>query len=141
MRSNYNVIRLELIKGGIPEGRILLLRNDSIFLNGLAFRTGDVKRVLVRRKTKKSFPINGEQAAWITGGVVLTTIGLKAAKWEENTGKALLYSSVIGFGPIRLTALVNHINFRRKDYPIGKKFRLQVLDFYLPQQQPGNRAF
>lgn len=137
-----DVIRLELKKDGIPEGRILLLRNDSIFLTGdLVFRTTDVKRVLIRRKTKKPFPINGEQAAWIAGGVALTTVGLRVAKWETNTGKALLYSSVIGFGPILITALTNQIHFRRKDYPIGKKFRLQVLDFYMPQPVPGDKAF
>lgn len=137
-----DIIRLELKSGGIPEGRILLLRNDSIFLTGdLVFRTTDVKRVLVRRKTKKPFPINAEQAAWIAGGVALTTVGLRVAKWETNTGRALLYSSVIGFGPILITALTNQISFRRKDYPIGKKFRLQVLDFYVPQPLPGNKAF
>src|SRR5690349_2525639 len=122
-----DVIRLELKRGGIPEGRILLLRNDTIYINDLAISTTDVKRVLIRRKVKKAFPINAEQAAWIAGGVALTTVGLRVAKWETNTGKALLYSSVIGFGPILITALTNQIHFRRKDYPIGKKFRLQVL--------------
>jgi hypothetical protein len=97
--------------------------------------------VLVRRKVKKPFPINGGQAALIGGGVALTTVGLRAAKWENNTGKALLYSSVIGFGPILITALTNQINFRRKEFVLGKKFHLQVLDFYVPQQPSSNKAF
>jgi hypothetical protein len=120
----------------------LLLKNDSIHLTGdLVFATSDVKRVLVRRKVKKPFPINGGQAALIGGGVALTTVGLRAAKWENNTGKALLYSSVIGFGPILITALTNQINFRRKEFVLGKKFHLQVLDFYVPQQPSSNKAF
>ncbi len=51
-----DIIRLRLVNDDVLEGRILLLRNDSIFINDLAFRTGDVKQVLLKRKEKKTVP-------------------------------------------------------------------------------------
>ncbi|MES1219929.1 MAG: hypothetical protein ABUT20_30790 [Bacteroidota bacterium] len=136
-----DIIRLQLVNDDLLEGRILLLRNDSIYINDLAFRTEDVKRVIVSRKSKKPFPINGVQALYIAGGVGLSTVGMKTAGWTETYGKALWYSSVIGFGPILLSAAVQHLNLRRKHFDIGKKFRLQVLDFYMPPPSKGNKAF
>jgi hypothetical protein len=134
-----DIIRLRLVNDDVLEGRILLLRNDSIFINGLVFRTGDVRQVLLKRKEKKPFPVDGMQMLYITGGVALATIGMTASGWEP-AGRALLYSSIIGYGPILLTAMYRNLNLRRKHFDIGKKFRLQVLDFYLPVQSD-KRAF
>ncbi|MBS1576884.1 MAG: hypothetical protein JST09_16430 [Bacteroidetes bacterium] len=135
-----DVIRLRLVNDDLLEGRILLLRNDSIYINDLAFRTEDVKQVIVKRKEKKPFPISGLQALYIAGGVGLSTVGMKTAGWTESYGRALWYSSIIGFGPVLLSAAVQHMNLRRTHFNVGKKFRLQVLDFYLPPQQH-NKAF
>jgi hypothetical protein len=134
-----DIIRLRLVNDDVLEGRILLLRNDSIFINDLAFRTGDVRQVLLKRKEKKPFPVDAVQMLYITGGVALATIGMKASGWE-TTGRALLYSSIIGYGPILITAISRNLNLRRKHFDIGKKFRLQVLDFYVPQKSD-KRAF
>ncbi|MEJ0106503.1 MAG: hypothetical protein WDO19_29910 [Bacteroidota bacterium] len=135
-----DIIRLRLVNDDVLEGRILLLRNDSIFINDLAFRTGDVKQVLLKRKEKKPFPVDALQMLYITGGVALSTIGMKAAGWE-TTERALLYSSIIGYGPILITAATRNLNLRRRHFNIGKKFRLQVLDFYRPVQQPSAKPF
>jgi len=136
-----DIIRLQLVNDDLLEGRILLLRNDSIYINDLAFRTGDVKRVIVKRKERKPFPVNGVQALYIAGGVGLATVGMKTAGWTETYGKALLYSSVIGYGPILLSAAMQHMNLRRKHFDIGIKFRFQVLDFYVPVTHPSAKPF
>ncbi len=135
-----DIIRLRLVNDDLLEGRILLLRNDSIYINDLAFRTEEVKQVIIKRREKKPFPINGLQALYIAGGVGLSTLGMKTAGWTETYGRALWYSSIIGFGPILLSAAVQHMNLRRTHFNMGKKFRLQVLDFYMPPQQ-NNKAF
>jgi len=135
-----DIIRLRLVNDDVLEGRILLLRNDSIYINDLAFRTEDVKQVLIKRKEKKPFPVDALQMAYITGGVALSTIGMKAAGWA-TTGKALLYSSIIGYGPILISFATRNVNLRRRHFNIGKKFRLQVLDFYIPQPSSKQRAF
>lgn len=134
-------IRLRLINGDLLEGRIVLLRNDSIYINDLAFRTEDVAQVIIKRREKKPFPINGLQALYIAGGVGLSTVGMKTAGWTQTYGRALWYSSVIGFGPILLSAAVQYMNLKRTHFEIGKKFRLQVLDFYLPPPIKENKAF
>jgi hypothetical protein len=136
-----DIIRLQLVNDDLLEGRIQLLRNDSIFINDLVFRTGDVKKVILKRKNKKPFPIDGIQALYIAGGVALSTIGMKTAGWTETYGKALLYSSIIGYGPILISAVTQQLNLRRKHFNIGKKFRLQVLDFYLPRAQTSPKPF
>jgi hypothetical protein len=136
-----DIIRLRLVNDDLLEGRILLLRNDSIYINDLAFRTEDVKQVIVKRREKKPFPINGLQALYIAGGVGLSTVGMKTAGWAETYGRALWYSSVIGFGPILLSAVVQQMKLKRAHFEIGKKFRLQVLDFYLPPPPKENKAF
>ncbi len=136
-----DIIRLQLVNDDLLEGRIQLLRNDSIFINDLVFRTGDVKRVIIKRKESRPFPISGTQALLITGGVGLSTLGMKTAGWTETYGKALLYSSIIGYGPILISYATQHMHFRRKHFDIGKKFHLQVLDFYMPPPQTSPKPF
>ena len=136
-----DIIRLQLVNDDLLEGRIQLLRNDSIFINDLVFRTGDVKRVILKRRQNKQFPIDGKQALLITGGVGLATLGLKTAGWTETYGKALLYSSIIGYGPILISYATQQMHLRRRHFNIGKKFRLQVLDFYMPAPQPSAKPF
>src|SRR5690348_10893757 len=109
-----DIIRLQLVNDDLLEGRIQLLRNDSIFINDLVFRTGDVKKVIIKRNESKPFPVNGTQALLIAGGVGLATVGMKTAGWTETYAKALLYSSVIGYGPILISYATQHIHFRRK---------------------------
>lgn len=136
-----DIIRLRLKNNDLLEGRIILLRNDSIYINDLAFRTKDVKQVIINRREKKPFPVDGLQALYITGGVGLSTVGMKTAGWTKTYGRALWYSSIIGFGPILLQAGLQHLNLRRTHFNIGKKFRLQVLDFYLPAPVKEKKAF
>ncbi|MGC4035628.1 MAG: hypothetical protein QM764_06670 [Chitinophagaceae bacterium] len=140
-----DVIRLRLVNGDLLEGPIKLLKNDSIYINDLVFRTEDVQQVIIKRRDKKPFPINGVQALYIAGGVGLATVGMKTAGWTPTYGRAFWYSSIIGFGPIMISYIAQHLHFKRTHIDIGGKFRLQVLDFYLPPTPPtppkSNRAF
>jgi hypothetical protein len=136
-----DIIRLQLINDDLVEGPIQLLRNDSIFINDLVFRTEDVKKVIQKRSESKPFPINAGQALIITGGVGLATVGMKTAGWTQTYGKALLYSSVIGFAPLLISYASQHMHFRRKYFNTGHKFRLQVLDFYMPSPPPSVKPF
>ena len=42
---------------------------------------------------------------------------------------------VIGYGPLLIGYLNSKISLKRKKFRIGKKFHLQVLDFYLPRKR------
>jgi hypothetical protein len=55
---------------------------------------------------------------------------------QAEFNEALLAGVVIGYGPIAVAYLKSKISLKRKKYRIGKKFRLQVLDFYIPQKRP-----
>ena len=74
----------------------------------------------------------------IGGGVALAAMGLSLN--NQNTPKtALIAAAAIGYGPL----LIKHFGGRflyllhRKKIRMGKKFRLQVFDLYVP----GKKAF
>jgi hypothetical protein len=126
-----DVINVKLEDGSYRNGNITLLRNDTIFINGRPVYRPLITEVLLKRKPKNRLP-DAKTMLLIGGGAVLTTAGLtisKQAKFEE----ALIAGPVIGYGPL----LVKHFggrlirSFIRKKFRIGKKFRLQVLDFHL----------
>ncbi|HEU4576031.1 MAG TPA: hypothetical protein VFS36_13595 [Chitinophagaceae bacterium] len=126
-------LKIQSRTNDLLDGTITLLRNDSVYINSIGFSSAAIQKIFLKRKTRKPFPIDGRQALYITGAVALSTFGMTAAGWEP-AGRSLLYSSTIGFGPILLTAAARKINLKRKYYRIGKKYRLQVLDFYLPDK-------
>ena len=92
-----------------------------------------VKEVIIPRN-KRKFHISTKDFLLITGGVVLVTGGLTLSNQAEFE-EALLAGTVIGYGPLVIGYLKSKISFKRKKYRIGKKFRLQVIDFYLPRKR------
>lgn len=112
-------------------GVITLLRNDTIFLSGKPIPTATVEAVLLNRK-RKSFQVSTKELLLIAGGTGLVTAGLTLSKQAGFT-EALTAALVIGYGPLLLRYIGSKISLKRKQYRIGKKFRLQVLDFYLPR--------
>ncbi|RYY53142.1 MAG: hypothetical protein EOO09_19025 [Chitinophagaceae bacterium] len=116
--------------GYLYTGIITLLRNDTIFINGLPLPRTAVASVLNPRK-KKKFQLEPKQALVIAGGMVLVTGGLTLSK-QASFGEAVKAAAVIGVAPMIIPFLSSKISLRRKKYRIGRKFRLQVLDFYLP---------
>jgi hypothetical protein len=125
-------INVRLQNGSYYYGTITLLRNDTIFINGQPVYHPYIKDVLLKRKPKKPFP-DTKTLLVIGGGAVLASAGLAISK-QAKTSEALLAGPVIGYGPL----LVKHFggrlfrSFIRKKFRIGKKFRLQILDFHIP---------
>jgi hypothetical protein len=95
--------------------------------------------VIVKKKPKKPFP-DAKTLLVIGGGAILTSAGLAISK-QATVDEALLAAPVIGYGPL----LVKHFggrllrSFIRKKFGVGKKLRLQVLDFHIPQ--PSLKSF
>ena len=116
--------------GYLYTGPITLLKNDTIYINGLPLARTDVSTVLLKRK-KKTFRIDPGQFLLITGGVALVTAGLSLSK-QADFPEALKAGTTIGYGPLLLSFIQSKISLRRKKFRIGRKFRLQVLDFHLP---------
>jgi hypothetical protein len=128
-------IDLKLQDGSYRKGMITLLRNDTIFVNGQPVPTKKVKEVLLKRKPKKPFP-DIKTLAIIGAGSALVTAGLTLSG-QADFKEALTAGLVIGYGPL----LIKHFGGRllrvipRGKYKIGKKFRLQVLDFHFPVKE------
>lgn len=131
-------IYLRLQNDSLRYGMITRLMNDTIFLSGRPIPRVAVKEVIIRRREKKRFHVPVKDLLLITGGVVLVTGGLTLSD-QADFKEALTAGLVMGYGPLAIGYLKSKISLKRKKYRIGKKFRLQVLDFYIPRQR--QRAF
>ena len=124
-------IRLRLQSDSVREGIITRLANDTIFLNGRPIPCLAVKEVILSDKRQR-FHIPVETFLLITAGVALVTAGLSLSE-QATFEEALAAGLVIGYGPLAVGYLKSKISLKRKKYRIGKKFRLQMIDFYLPR--------
>ena len=113
-----------------------MLRNDTIYINGIPVPWLQVSAVILNEKKKKPFPADAKTVLAIGGGVVLTTIGLSLNDANEPA-IALIAAAVIGYGPLFLKHFGGRLLYTlyRKKFRIGKKFRLQVFDLYVPPQR------
>lgn len=129
-------IHFKMLGGENKKGIIALLRNDTIFLNGSPIPRKEVAWLILDEAKKKPFPANLKTMLLISGGVVLTGTGLSLNN-QAKPGEAFAAAAVIGYAPL----LIKHFGGRllyllhRKKFKLGKKFRLQVFDFYLPAQK------
>jgi len=127
-------IFLRLQNDTLYYGMITRLMNDTIFVSGRPVPRIAVKEVIISTKTRKSFHVPAKDLLLITGGVALVTAGLTLSK-QADFDEALIAGAVIGYGPLVIGYLKSKISLKRKKYRIGKKFRLQVLDFYIPRKR------
>lgn len=129
-----DAINVRLEDGSYRKGTITLLRNDTIFINGQPVYRPLITEVLLKRKPKQKLP-DVKTMLLIGGGVALTTAGLTISK-QAKFEKALVAGLVIGYGPLLIKYVGGRLlrSFTRKKFRIGKKFRLQVLDFHIPQR-------
>lgn len=127
-------ICLRLQNDSLYYGMITRLMNDTIFVSGRPVPRIAVKQVIIRRRERKSFQVSAKNLLLITGGVALVTGGLTLSKQAEFK-EALIAGAVIGYAPLAVGYLKSKISLKRKKYKIGKKFRLQVLDFYIPRKR------
>ena len=129
-----STIYLRLQNDSLYYGMITRLMNDTIYISGRPVPRIAVKEVIIRKRERKSFQVSAKNLLLITGGVALVTGGLTLSK-QTDFKEALIAGAVIGYGPLAVGYLQNKISLKRKKYQIGKKFRLQVLDFYIPRKR------
>jgi len=127
-------IYLRLQNDIVYYGRITKLMNDTIYLTGRPVPRIAVKEVLLPPDKSRKFHISTKDFLLVTAGVALVTAGLTASGQAEFE-QALLAGTLIGYGPLAIAYLKNTVSFQRKKYRIGKKFRLQIIDFYVPQKR------
>jgi hypothetical protein len=129
-----STIYLRLRDNRVHYGMITRLMNDTIFVSGLPVPRTAVKEVIVSTKTKKSFHVPLKDLLLITGGAALVTGGLTLSK-QADFSEALVAATMMGYGPLAIGYLKSKISLKRKKFRIGKKFRLQVIDFYIPRKR------
>jgi hypothetical protein len=122
-------IILQIREGTIYAGVITLLLNDTIYINNIPVPGREVRKVILANK-KKSFHLETKDFLLITAGVALATAGLTLSE-QADFKEALTAGLAIGYSPILLRYLASKISFKRKKFKIGKKFRVQVLDFHI----------
>lgn len=131
-----NTIYLRLQNDSMRYGVITRLVNDTIFLNGRPVPRVAVKEVLLGDKRNRPFRIPLKDFLLITAGVGLVTAGLSLSD-QADFKEALIAGLAIGYGPLAVGYVKSKISLKRKRYRIGKKYRLHMIDFYIP----GRRGF
>jgi hypothetical protein len=122
-------IMLRLPGDTIVGGLITHLRDDTIYLLGKPIPVAKVEAVVLRQKGSAKLEIPFNKLLIITGGVVLTTVGLTLSG-QVNEKEALTAGLTIGYGPLLVMGLVRKIKAGRREFRLGKKFRLQLLDIH-----------
>ncbi len=119
----------------LMSGIITLLRNDTIWLNGMPVARTAVTDVLLSNRHKKTFQVDAGELLLITGGVALVVTGLTLSH-QAKFGEAVIAGTVIGYGQVLMRYLGSKISLKRKRYKIGSKFRLSMMEFHLPVLRP-----
>jgi hypothetical protein len=101
-------------------GAISLIKGDSLRVNGIWFRTAQIKKIILRDKKGITGPF-----LLTSVGVGLTAAGMTLANWA-SFGEAVAYASVIGYGNYVVQNFIPAL--KRKQFRIGKKFNLQTVD-------------
>ena len=124
-------IQVRLDDGNYNAGRITMLLNDTIYINGNPVPRVTIKEIILPKKKKNQLP-DAKTMAYIGAGSAFIAGGLALSKQAEPK-EALIAGFAIGYGPL----LIKHFAGRlyrtmvRKKFRIGKKFRLQVIDFHI----------
>jgi len=129
-----STIYLRLQNDSLYYGMITRLMNDTIYVSGRPVPRIAVKEVIISRMEHKSFQLSAKNLLLITGGVALVTGGLTLSK-QAGFKEALIAGTVIGYGPLAVSYLKSKISLKRKKYKIGNRFRLQLIDFYIPRKR------
>ena len=125
-------IMLQLNNGLVVNGIITLLLNDTIYVNGRPIPRTAVSAVLLNTKRNR-FPADVKTMLLITAGAALTVVGLTIND-RTSFRTAALSAAAIGYGPLVIKYLGKGflLSLQRRRYRIGKKYRLQILEFHMP---------
>jgi hypothetical protein len=117
-------IKLRLQDKTYVEGVITYLKADTVYINNVEYPQSEIAAIIVKQKEKdKHF---GTMLLYAGAGTALSTIGMTLANWTDFK-TALITSAVIGFGPLLIQKL---LHLKRKQYKIGRKYSLQILDLH-----------
>lgn len=132
--TEYDNIVLKLKSGAYRAGMITRLMNDTIWVAGTPVPKNEVAEVVIRMKERKTFHVGVKNFLLVTAGVALATAGLSASK-QASFKEALIAGLTIGYGPLVIGYVSKKVSLSRKSFKIGRKFRLQMLDFYVPRRR------
>ena len=126
-------IHFILQNGQDKKGLITLLRNDTIYINGIPIPRTQVAAVVLDEAHKKPFPADLKTMLAIGAGVGLVTLGLTLNDANEPK-EALIAAAVIGYGPLLLKHFGGRFFYaiKRKKFKMGRKYHLQVFDMHVP---------
>lgn len=129
-------IHIQLQDGKEKTGIITRLRDELVYINGEEIPRQQIAIVFADDKKKKPFPADFGKMLLIGAGVGLTTLGLSLNDANKPT-TALVAALVIGYGPLLIKHFAGRILYalHRKKYRMGKKFRVQVFDIYIPPKR------
>lgn len=136
-KKTYNEgsrILLQTKSDSVIGGIITMLRNDTIWINGLPVPAKKVKAVYPAQKQRRKFHISTQEFLLITGGIALFTAGVTLSK-QATFRKAIVGGLVIGYGNLGIQYFLSKLSFKKKKYRIGRKYQLQVIDFHIPRRR------
>jgi hypothetical protein len=124
-------VALRLTNDTVYYGLITLLYRDTIYLTGKPIPAKDVKAVVLPVRTNK-FPLDGKTILLLTGGSALVSGGLMLNDMETPKN-AIITGFAMGFGSILVRYGIQTVRhwFRKKEYRMGNKYRIQVLEFHM----------
>jgi len=128
-------IHLLLKDGKEKTGIITRLLNNNIYINGEELAQEQIAIVFLDGKPKQPFPVDAKTMLLIGAGAGLTTLGLSLNN-ANDPKVALVAGLVIGFGPLLLKHFGGRLLYalKRKKYKMGKKYKVQVFDIYVPRK-------
>jgi hypothetical protein len=119
------VLVIKTKTGDIYNGALTGFKKDSIRLSYVTVGLNEITSIKFPR-AKEKMRIDGNQLAWVTLGVGLTTAGLVVANWKDFPG-ALGIAAAIGYSPY-VFQLLRSVSFKKHQYKIGKRYTLRLWD-------------
>jgi hypothetical protein len=118
-----SAIRITTAEGTF-EGFMTFLRRDTIFMNGVGIAARDVRRVY---NIQVGPHWTWKQFFYTTAGIGLSTLALRITTKTQVPSSAVFLSQ-ISYGSFVVKGLYHRLRNGRQQYPVGRRFRLQVFD-------------
>jgi hypothetical protein len=117
-------IKFRLRSQTIIEGYIDMIKNDSIYVNGLVFNKEELDRIIIRKNDAKGWMNQFMITTALSAGIVgILYLGDK----DKEDPDIIPKMAVIAYTPL----VIRGLKFlKRKKYNLGKKFILQTVDLH-----------